>query len=211
MLSSQQTKELKILEETARTFQILVQHESLLPFEAYKRHHSQPELIIEQLLMNSHIELASRVLKILRDGLNDADFSIRINEMLVKYARKALELKGLCRQEAAQQTGQKQQTGGEPGFDGTGKRLSLAIPTSSSSQKLSAAAQKARKQSHPMMEQFSGNASVSPNINIIASSSPSSSVSSSFKNFYRFGAPSSSSAIQPNLYDFNRKIEIRVV
>ena len=210
MLSSQQTKELKILEETARTFQILVQHESLLPFEAYKRHHSQPELIIEQLLMNSHIELASRVLKILRDGLNDADFSIRINEMLVKYARKALELKGLCRQEAVA-TGQKQQTGGESGFDGTSKRLSLAIPTSSSSQKFSAAAQKARKQSHPMMEQFSGNASLSPNINIIASSSPSSSVSSSFKNFYRFGAPSSSSAIQPNLYDFNIIAETRVV
>lgn len=96
MLTSQQTKELKILEQTARIFQILVQHESILPFEAYKRHHSRPELIVEQLLMNSHIDLCSRTLKILRDGLDidEADFGARLNSLLVAYARKALELKG---------------------------------------------------------------------------------------------------------------------
>lgn len=184
MLTIHQTKELKILEVTARIFQVLVQQESILPFDAYKRHHSQPDLIVEQLLMNSHIDLCSRTLKILRESLNDADFFSQINDMVVKYARKALELKGLCRQNNT--TGPNSFSRSTQDFDSGNKRFSLAMPLSTQK----STASKFRKQSHPIDQIPINISTLSPNINIVASSSPSSSISSSFKNFYKFGASS---------------------
>ena len=93
LLTEQQTKEFKIIQLTAKIFQILVQKRAILPFDSYKRHHSQPMLIIEQLLMNSHIDLCSRTIKMCRDSMNDPDFHAKINQLLVRYARKALEFK----------------------------------------------------------------------------------------------------------------------
>lgn len=203
MLSAQQTRELKILEVTARVFQVLVQHESVLPFDAYKRHHSQPELIVEQLLMNSHIDLCSRTLKILRESLaNDIDgeFFTRVNDMLVRYARKALELRVGCMAGAGVAVSSSSTSVSRPSTAvpseftdsaASGKRLSLAIPSSASRSSLISSSAttstsfKSRKQSHPIDHPGVNYPTLSPGINIIASSSPSSSISSSFKN--KFG------------------------
>lgn len=227
MLSSQQTKDLKILELTARIFQLLVQHESILQFDAYKRHHSEPALIVEQLLMNSHIELCSKTLKILREGLvaHEPQFSTLVNDMLVKYARKALELKGLSRQYSAAAQDQTTMLGGSGSasvsrapsaqlhslsdFDSSSKRFSLTIPASA--QRLTSTS-KSRKQSHPIDQMPAASAaaaagvSLSPNINIIASSSPSSNISSSFKNFYKFGSSSQTAAATTANMAFNNNL-----
>ena len=94
LISHQQINEFKIIQLTAKIFQILVQESSVLNFDSYKRHHSSPLLIIEQLLMNSHIDLCSKTIKLCRETTNnDDDFHLKINQLLVKYARKALEFK----------------------------------------------------------------------------------------------------------------------
>jgi hypothetical protein len=94
LLGEHQLKEFKIIQLTARIFQILVQRRAELPFDSYKRHHSSPLLIIEQLLMNSQIELAKKTIKLCRDAMaTDAEFLTEINQLLVRYARKALEFK----------------------------------------------------------------------------------------------------------------------
>ena len=99
-LTKQQTKELKTLQVTAKIFQILVQ-ELKESFDSYKRHHSNPILIIEQLLMNSHIELCSRAIRICRDNsLNDTILNSDINQILVQYAKKALEFKVFTRKQS---------------------------------------------------------------------------------------------------------------
>ena len=43
--------------------------------------------------MNSHIELCKKTIKLCRDSIANADFHAEINQLLVKYARKALEFK----------------------------------------------------------------------------------------------------------------------
>jgi hypothetical protein len=192
-----QLKELKILQLTAKIFQILVQEDSI-QFDAYKRHHSQPLLIIEQLLMNSHIDLCSRTIKLCRDNLNEPEFLAQINEILVTYARKALEFKAYSKKLSGDQTLKRVPTStsvlSDSGYDTTAKRFSLAITSGGSQAK--PVVSKGRKQSHPIEPiPININNSVSPNINIIASSSPSS-FSSSFKNFYKFGMQSSNTTNQ---------------
>ncbi len=93
LLTEQQTKELKTLQLTAKIFQILVQELRDASFDSFKRHHSNPLLIIEQLLMNSHIDLCSRAIRLCRDtnSVNDILLNKNINLILVKYAKKALE------------------------------------------------------------------------------------------------------------------------
>lgn len=93
LLNEQQTKELKTIQLTAKIFQILVQ-ELDDEFDSYKRHHSSPLLIIEQLLMNSHIDLCSKAIRVCRDNLySDSQLAESINSLLVQYATKALEFK----------------------------------------------------------------------------------------------------------------------
>ena len=96
LLSPTQTDELKIVQLTAKIFQILV-HELSNEFESYKRHYASPLLIIEQLLMNSHIDLCSKTIKMCHDLLSgsssDTLLHANINKTLTKYARKALEFK----------------------------------------------------------------------------------------------------------------------
>jgi hypothetical protein len=93
LLTEQQTKELKTLQLTAKIFQILVQELRDASFDSFKRHHSNPLLIIEQLLMNSHIDLCSRAIRLCRDSnsVNDILLNKNINLILVQYAKKALE------------------------------------------------------------------------------------------------------------------------
>ena len=96
LLSPIQTDELKIVQLTAKIFQVLVQELSN-EFESYKRHYASPLLIIEQLLMNSHIDLCSKTIKMCHDLLSgsssDTLLHANINKTLTKYARKALEFK----------------------------------------------------------------------------------------------------------------------
>jgi len=101
-LSNQQTKELKTLQLTAKIFQVLVQ-ELKESFDSYKRHHSNPLLIIEQLLMNSHTDLCSRAIRFCRDStLNDQTNNLKINQILVEYAKKALEFKVYSKKESTE-------------------------------------------------------------------------------------------------------------
>jgi hypothetical protein len=94
LLSDIQVNQLKTLQLTARIFQLLIE-EKITPFDSYKRHHSSPLLIIEQLLMNSHIEVCSRCINMCREThfLTDSTFHQNINSLLLHYARKALEFK----------------------------------------------------------------------------------------------------------------------
>jgi len=93
LLTKEQTADLKTVKLTASIFQFLVKQLSN-SFETYKRHHSDPLLIIEQLLMNSHIELCSRAVQMCRESMpHDMDLIDKINKILVWYARKALEFK----------------------------------------------------------------------------------------------------------------------
>lgn len=92
-LTKQQTDQLRTIQLTAEIFQFLSK-ELKNSFEIYKRHHSDPLLIIEQLLMNSHIDLCSRAIQMCRDTMaHDTNLHDKINKILVKYARKALEFK----------------------------------------------------------------------------------------------------------------------
>ncbi|RNA16340.1 Zinc finger FYVE domain-containing 26 [Brachionus plicatilis] len=90
LLNYHQLKELKVIQLTAKMFQILVQDESVY-FDSYKRHHSQPILIIEQLLMNAKLDVCAKTIKLSRDYLNDSKLNNDINILLVEYAHKALE------------------------------------------------------------------------------------------------------------------------
>ncbi len=94
-LSQEQTDELKTIQVTAEIFQILLTEPCIKEsFDTYKRHHSDPLLILEQLLMNSHIDLCSRAVQICRDSMtHDPTLLDNINKTLAKYARKALEFK----------------------------------------------------------------------------------------------------------------------
>lgn len=94
-LSKEQTDELKTIQVTAEIFQILLKEKCIKDsFDTYKRHHSDPLLIIEQLLMNSHIDLCSRAVQMCRDSMtHDPTLLDRINKTLAKYAKKALEFK----------------------------------------------------------------------------------------------------------------------
>lgn len=89
-LNDDQLNELKIIQLTAKIFQILVQDENIY-FDSYKRHHSQPIFIIEQLLMNGKIDLCDKTIKLCRDYLKNTKFNLDINQLLVTYAHKALE------------------------------------------------------------------------------------------------------------------------
>ena len=204
-------RELKILQVTAKVFQLLVQEESI-QFDAYKRHHSKPILIIEQLLMNSHIDLCSKTIKLCRDslGAGEPEFMAEINEILVKYARKALEFKAypqqqqqLVDQTLKQRVVTSVTSGGggsglfDSGYDTTAKRSSLIIPSSTKPAVMMSKGRKSGADQIPIMNNQITNSSVSPNINIIASSSPSS-FSSSFKNFYKIGSGSQSASNTAN-------------
>ena len=62
-------------------------------FDSYKRHHSSPLLIIEQLLMNLQIDLCAKTVKMCRESIGDLELHEKINQTLVNYAKKALEFK----------------------------------------------------------------------------------------------------------------------
>ena len=92
-LTEKQKEELKTIELTANIFEILVK-DLTISFETYKRHHSSPLLIIEQLLMNSHIDLCTKAIQMCREAKPcDLTLHAKINKILTKYARKALEFK----------------------------------------------------------------------------------------------------------------------
>ena len=175
LLSEQQTREFKIIQLTARIFQILVQERSI-PFDSYKRHHSSPLLIIEQLLMNSHIDLCSKTVKLCRDSINEPVFHSKINQILAKYARKALEFKVYVNP--------------NPTDADSVKSRSPQPFSGSLTSKFGAASKK--RQSTDMKAQSS---SISINISSPQSSpvtNSASSLSSSFKNLYKFGNSTSS-------------------
>lgn len=93
LLTDKQKEELKTIELTASIFKILVK-DVTISFETYKRHHSSPLLIIEQLLMNSHIDLCTKAIQMCREAKpTDSTLHNKINKILTKYARKALEFK----------------------------------------------------------------------------------------------------------------------
>ncbi len=93
LLTKEQAADLRTVQLTADIFQLLVK-ELGSSFDIYKRHHSEPLMIIEQLLMNSHIDLCSRAVQMCREAMpQDAVLHDRINKVLVRYARKALEFK----------------------------------------------------------------------------------------------------------------------
>ena len=89
-LNNQQFNELKIIQLTAKIFQIIVQEKGIY-FDSYKRHHSQPIFIIEQLLMNGKIDLCAKTIKLCRNNLKSTKLNNDINQLLVIYAHKALE------------------------------------------------------------------------------------------------------------------------
>jgi hypothetical protein len=101
LLSEEQLRELRVLQCTAKIFQILVQE--CVEFDSFKRHHSEPLLIIEQLLMNSHVDLCTKTVKVCREQLNDPALNLKINQLLVRYARKALEFRIYSTQSSQQQ------------------------------------------------------------------------------------------------------------
>lgn len=184
-LSDEQTKELKILQLTARIFQVLVGERDIV-FDSYKRHHSNPVLIIEQLLMNSHIELCSKTIKMCRDAaINDATFSAKINQTLVRYARKALEFRVYVQQKKSgdqlppAQQHQQSTTTPKAGFISS---MSGVVTASVSIG--------AKKRSDATSASAADMTSTSPPV----SSAAASSLSSSFKNFYKFASSSTSAA-----------------
>lgn len=89
-LNNEKLDELKIIQLTAKIFQIIVQ-EKCIYFDSYKRHHSQPIFIIEQLLMNGKIDLCAKTIKLCRNYLKSTKLNDEINQLLVLYAHKALE------------------------------------------------------------------------------------------------------------------------
>lgn len=211
LLSPGQLRDLKILQLTAKIFQLLVQEDSMgSVFDAYKRHHSQPLLIVEQLLMNSHVDLASKSIKLCREALgSESDFLTQINQLLVRYARKALEFHA----QSNQSTSTKQTT-----VMGTSSSLSSSTANVLDVNNESILNSKRRspqvtsvvpnfnrpgvsrqKKSAPIDQVVANSVSPNININIIASSSPSSSLSTSFKNFYKLGPTGGSNLAVPNM------------
>jgi hypothetical protein len=90
-------KSLKILELTSKVYNMLLQ-ERIKHFDAYKRHYESPLAIIEQLLMNSKIDLCSKVIRLCREFMlppmsATTTFANAINSLLVTYAKKALEFR----------------------------------------------------------------------------------------------------------------------
>lgn len=86
LLTDSQLKELRILQTTAKIFQSLVQEEAI-EFDSYKRHHSDPLLIIEQLLMNTHTDLCSKTIKVIYRLSSKNQQNIRI--IFYRYAERA--------------------------------------------------------------------------------------------------------------------------
>jgi hypothetical protein len=186
LLSVEQLRDLKVLQCTAKIFQVLVQQG--IVFDSYKRHHSEPLFIVEQLLMNSHTDLCTQTVKICRDHLSDPVLNIKINELLVRYARKALEFRIYSSQsQPSNILNQPSETGSEVGG---GKSRSPVQLTSQLSQRLNRkrpSVSSSIDMNIPSSSQHGS--SVSHTVASSLSSSPGH--NSGFKQFYKFGGASS--------------------
>ena len=101
LLNEEQINELKLLELTAKIFNLFLieninnsQASDRINIEHYAKHYSNPLFIIEQLLMNCKIDTCSKAINLCRELPSQIKtMSVEINKLLVKYAQKALEFR----------------------------------------------------------------------------------------------------------------------
>ncbi len=178
LLSSEtKIKELKVLQCTARIFQLLVS-ERISLFDSYKRHHSSPLLIIEQLLMNSHIDLCSKTIKMCRESLQDSNLNSKINLLLLKYAHKALEFKIYAKNKTAS-SNETNSSNRSPVHNATSVITKL---------------NKTKTGVVPIIDITAASNNITPNSNLFSSSPSHTTFSSSFKNIYKFAQNNTNSS-----------------
>ena len=103
LLDEEQLNELKLLELTAKIFNLILiqntnntQANDIIMIEQYTKHYSNPLYIIEQLLMNCKIDVCSKAINLCRKLLpqiKTIQINDEINKLLVSYADKALKFR----------------------------------------------------------------------------------------------------------------------